>query len=288
MIIAGIAICIFNYGLLVYHSLIAVAVSYILITFLNSTPLIATSFVFHMTYLLAGYYYTATTTYDITWTMPHCVLILRLIGLAFDVVDGQRPISELSTAQQKSMITRKPNLIEVASFSFFPASFLIGPQISYRRYESYINKEFDKYTGYIEASTKRGLTGAAYLAVNVIGSAYLSDSYILSSDFVNNNGILMRMLLLGIWARITLYKYISCWILTESVAMCFGNLFILFYYVFVLNLEFFILQASRLLVLMKMVKQTGLDVRTLSYWYLRTQNDSNTTLTALTYKQIIG
>lgn len=31
-------------------------------------------------YLLAGYYYTATEEYDIKWTMPHCVLTLKLIG----------------------------------------------------------------------------------------------------------------------------------------------------------------------------------------------------------------
>lgn len=31
-------------------------------------------------YLLAGYYYTATDEYDIKWTMPHCVLTLKLIG----------------------------------------------------------------------------------------------------------------------------------------------------------------------------------------------------------------
>lgn len=31
-------------------------------------------------YLLAGYYYTATEEYDIKWTMPHCVLMLKLVG----------------------------------------------------------------------------------------------------------------------------------------------------------------------------------------------------------------
>jgi len=28
-----------------------------------------------------GYYYTATDEYDIKWTMPHCVLTLKLIGM---------------------------------------------------------------------------------------------------------------------------------------------------------------------------------------------------------------
>jgi hypothetical protein len=28
--------------------------------------------------------------YDIKWTIPHCVLTLRLIGQAFDAYDGQK------------------------------------------------------------------------------------------------------------------------------------------------------------------------------------------------------
>ena len=42
-------------------------------------------------YLCAGYYtHVLHTNYVITWTTPHCVLTLRLIGLAFDVYDGHR------------------------------------------------------------------------------------------------------------------------------------------------------------------------------------------------------
>jgi len=221
----GILIGAFNYGWLVYHSLAAVLVTYGLITLLNGTALITASFLFHMTYLLIGYYTTATETYDITWTMPHCVLTLRLIGLAFDVSDGQRPESELSAAQKKSCVKTKPNLLEIAAFTYFPASFLVGPQFSFRRYLSFINKEFDKYDGYMSAGAKRAAVGMFYLIVNVVGSGYLYDDYVISSDFTNNHGILMRMVLAGLWARITLYKYISCWILTESVAICFGLTF---------------------------------------------------------------
>jgi lysophospholipid acyltransferase 5 len=39
---------------------------------------------------MAGYYMTGTETYDIKWSMPQCVLTLRLIGLAFDLFDGKK------------------------------------------------------------------------------------------------------------------------------------------------------------------------------------------------------
>ena len=46
-------------------------------------------FSYTMAHLLIGYWVTATRSYDIMWTMPHCVLTLRLIGLAFNLYDGQ-------------------------------------------------------------------------------------------------------------------------------------------------------------------------------------------------------
>lgn len=142
-----------------------------------------------------------------------------------DISDGQRPDAELSAAQKKSCVRTKPNLLEVAAFTYFPSFFLVGPQLSFQRYLSFINKEFDKYNGYLTAGAIRAAVGTCYLIVNVIGSGYLNDDYILSDDFTNNNGILMRVVLVGLWARITLYKYISCWVLSESVSICFGKYF---------------------------------------------------------------
>ena len=37
-----------------------------------------------MGYLLAGYWFKESGGYDINWTMPGCVLCLRMIGLAMD------------------------------------------------------------------------------------------------------------------------------------------------------------------------------------------------------------
>ena len=42
-------------------------------------------------FCVPGYYMTGTETYDIKWSMPQCVLTLRLIGLAFDLFDGGKP-----------------------------------------------------------------------------------------------------------------------------------------------------------------------------------------------------
>lgn len=48
--------------------------------FVGWMSLLSSSAYFAQFYLLAGYYYTATQEYDIKWTMPQCVLTLKLIG----------------------------------------------------------------------------------------------------------------------------------------------------------------------------------------------------------------
>lgn len=100
-----------------------------------------TRFCFH-----PGYYMTETDLYDIKWTTPHCVLVLRLIGLTFDVCDtyehkNGKPKKEMDYYG----IEKTPNLLEIASYVYFPASFLAGPQFPYHLYERFMNKEFAKY-----------------------------------------------------------------------------------------------------------------------------------------------
>ena len=58
--------------------------------FKGSLPSTIFLFVFQVFYLVAGYVVMNKDTYDISWTMPHCVMTLRLIGVAMDVHDGQK------------------------------------------------------------------------------------------------------------------------------------------------------------------------------------------------------
>ena len=51
-------------------------------------------------YLVIGYYFEVVSgkEYNISWTMPHCVLTLRLTAVAFDLYDGQK-VSPVGRAQ---------------------------------------------------------------------------------------------------------------------------------------------------------------------------------------------
>lgn len=53
-----------------------------------------------MFYTISGYFSKYSIEYDISWTMPQCILCLRLIGHAFDVFDGTLPeVSNLTFPQ---------------------------------------------------------------------------------------------------------------------------------------------------------------------------------------------
>lgn len=46
---------------------------------------------------------------------------------------------KLSASQKRVALKEIPTFLEVAAFSYFPGSFLVGPQFSMKRYLDYVN-----------------------------------------------------------------------------------------------------------------------------------------------------
>lgn len=195
-----------------------------MVRLLHNAPkqLVAINFVFHMAYLLTGYYFTESNEYDILWTTPHCVLTLRMIGFAFDIADGRKPREKLSKDQLECALEQIPSLLELSAYAYFPSSFLIGPQFPYKRYQRFINGEYAQYKGFVKAGMIRLLVGLIYLAIRQVGAMMLPDNYFLT-DAYRNQPFFWRLIYLGFWAKFSLYKYISCWLLTEGGLMSLGK-----------------------------------------------------------------
>ncbi|XP_020281178.1 lysophospholipid acyltransferase 5 [Pseudomyrmex gracilis] len=230
-IACGLLIGYWNYDWNILHLSTAVCGTYLILTILGNNGLsVIVTFLFNMSYLLYGYYTTSTQDYDIKWTMPQCVLTLRLIGLGFNVWDGQKRDEKLSDTQKQVALKERPSLLEIAAYAYFPGAFLIGPQFSMRRYLNYVNgqlAERDPVTGAVKlpdcvsAGLMRALVGFVYVAVFQIGTLCISDQYFFEPSFQNLN-LIQKCLLIGIWGRINLYKYISVWLITEGVCITFG------------------------------------------------------------------
>ncbi|KAL7023429.1 hypothetical protein ACKWTF_012608 [Chironomus riparius] len=223
--VCGILICIFNYGYEVYHSLLSVTFTYIIINLLyKSKYLVPVSFIFHISYLLIGYYKTSTENYDICWTMCHCVMVLHLIGLTFDVSDSIKKPEVLGITDSRPY--KIPSLIEVFGFAYFPPTVIIGPQFSFKRYLEFVDHKYDIGLQHFSFGLTRFLTGVLYLSIyQLLVMFIVPDNFFMTSEFDNKN-LIYKLLLVGLWGRASLYKYISCWILSEGAAICAGLAFV--------------------------------------------------------------
>ena len=97
------------------------------------------AFIFQLGYLSVGLYFeNATTDYKVTWTMPHCILCLRLIGTAIDVYDGTKIVDLLDQEQKLNALKDVPSILEMTSHIFYLPSYFIGPQHSMRKFKKFI------------------------------------------------------------------------------------------------------------------------------------------------------
>ncbi|XP_017759421.1 PREDICTED: lysophospholipid acyltransferase 5 isoform X2 [Eufriesea mexicana] len=208
----GVLICLWNYGFNVIHSAATVYINYHILKRLGGTSLsVFIIFVFNMAYLSCGYYITSTDNYDIKWTMPQCVLTLRLIGVAFNLLDGQKPEKQLSVSQKSLALKERPTFLEIAAFTYFPGSFLVGPQFSMKRYLDYVHGRH--MTSDTDDSVKQEIEPHPDCLIPGISRLFIGLIYLV---------FLKRLLLIGIWGHFNFYKYVSCWLLAEGVCTIFG------------------------------------------------------------------
>ncbi|XP_018017119.1 lysophospholipid acyltransferase 5 isoform X1 [Hyalella azteca] len=223
-IICGMSIGIFNNGMEIYHSMICVFVCWLgLVVGGGSQMSVIFANIFQMGYLLVGYYMTATTSYDIKWTMPHCVLTLRLIALTWDLYDGIKDKSLLSAEQAQTALSECPSLLEVAAHTYFPASYMVGPQFNMKRYLDFTHgRLFSSYLpNSLLAGFTRGALGLFFMAVFQVSSVWLKEDYLVSDEFAELS-LLKKAVYVALWGKVTLYKYNSCWLIVEGVCIISG------------------------------------------------------------------
>jgi len=211
----------------VVHSLYTIAGTYLLLLAAGGTLLsVVLSLLFNMAYLMAGYWYMAGEEYDISWTMPQCVLCLRLIGLTWDVYDGARARREpdsLSPDQVRSKLDSVPGLLEMLGHSFFIGGYFVGPQFPLAKYRQMAAPGYQTTLppGQIRFGLARLGLSVAYMTVHLAGSAWLPDQWPTSSSY-SQTSLPARLLLLPLWCKFILAKYLSMWLMAEGVCSVAG------------------------------------------------------------------
>ncbi|KAM9309558.1 lysophospholipid acyltransferase 5 [Pholidichthys leucotaenia] len=224
--LSGLALAAFNFGFQLYHSIVCIFVQFLMLRLMGRTvTTVLSSYAFQMLYLLGGYYCTATEEYDIKWTMPHCVLTLKLIGLSLDYYDGRTEASQLTPEQKKAALPSVPSLLEVFGFSYFYGGFLVGPQFTLRSYQRLVAGELSDCPGKPPNSAipavKRFALGFLCLVIYAVFSPHYPDSYYLTDEY-EAQPFWYRCVFILIWGKVTLYKYVSCWLIAEGVCILSG------------------------------------------------------------------
>jgi lysophospholipid acyltransferase 5 len=248
LLTTGLALSFFFNGIQISHSLITVLISYGILWFadqLHDRKKGAMGvFVFNALYLLVGYWSKSGDGYEISWTMPQCVLCLRLMGLGMDVYDGRVKAAEPTKIPPVGSVTddikakrlplsfgtnaaleHLPSLPHVMAYCYFPSAFLIGPQFSYSLYKQFVTfEQFEnlsanelenaktKQRKYVE---KIAMISVGYLlAQQIIGNRY-STNYLLTAEFASLN-IFKRLFIFWITGKMVYNKYLGVWTLSEG------------------------------------------------------------------------
>lgn len=224
-IASGIILYYFNFGLNVIHQIAAVGFTFLLFKFQLKTwqrsTLIAVNMICLMVYLSSCYYLYQTEDYDINFTIPHCLLVLRLIALGFDILDGVKPCGTLSKDQSEAALSDVPSLLEVYGFNFMTPAFLVGPLFGFKRYKKFIEGEFDDKAGFIKAMLRSFIYGALYIILRQLGVLVLPTIFFMT-PCLKCSSFMQKAIYVSMLGKIFMWKYAGIWLLSESALIAFG------------------------------------------------------------------
>ncbi|KAL1929035.1 hypothetical protein VTP01DRAFT_2094 [Rhizomucor pusillus] len=261
IVTAGLGLSLFFNRSKIYHSLVTVAVSYGLLYLSDKQHKrklgTAAVWIFNAVYLLLGYIFEATDDYDVSWTMPQCILCLRLMGFSFDFLDGETSVVEVEgpaikghaaalrpTEEKKppsdlplsfsndTPLRELPSFVEVLGYCFFPSAFLVGPQFSFSLYRRWLMSQHSAVKASAVAQEEwekaqmryvlrcLGLGILYLLAQQVIGSQYPT-SYLLTPEYAELP-FLKRIFIMTVSGKFVFGKYLGVWLLTEGATAYFG------------------------------------------------------------------
>uniref|UniRef100_A0A673WQ44 Lysophospholipid acyltransferase 5 n=1 Tax=Salmo trutta TaxID=8032 RepID=A0A673WQ44_SALTR len=133
--------------------------------------------------------------------------------------------SKLNEEQKRSALANVPSLLEVIGFSYFYGGFLVGPQFTLRSYQRLVKGELTDCPGQppnsVIPAMKRFSLGLLCLVIYAIFSPHYPDSYYLTDEY-DAQPFWYRCVFILLWAKVILYKYVSCWVIAEGVCILSG------------------------------------------------------------------
>ncbi|KAK2557365.1 Lysophospholipid acyltransferase 5 [Acropora cervicornis] len=178
-------------------------------------------------YLLTGYAFkTFSEDYSISWTAAHCVLCLRLIGLAWDYYDGNQDQEKLPEDLKKTAIHECPSLLQMASYTYFFGGFLVGPQFPMRKYlalidGALIDKKDDHSNSRVVAGLRRFTLGLFYLVMYSVLQTKTKANFLITDEY-DQKSYFYKFCYAIATTKVNVMKYQAVWLITEGSCIISG------------------------------------------------------------------
>lgn len=88
-----------------------------------------------------GYLYTQGTDYNFEWTIPECILTLRLTAIVIDVYDGHQMKFGKIDVKNDAALFENPGLLDLLAACYLPFTFQVGPQFEFKRFHSFLRQQ---------------------------------------------------------------------------------------------------------------------------------------------------
>ena len=81
--------------------------------------------------------------------MPHSVITLKMIGMAFDYWDSTLAIKNKSEYQLANELKKPPELLEILGHTFIMSTYFFGPQTSLAKYRRTLVRNRRRWENYL-------------------------------------------------------------------------------------------------------------------------------------------
>eukprot|EP01134_Creolimax_fragrantissima_P004264 CFRG4264T1 len=224
-----------NYPTEFQYIVLSVVVTWLLLKVFGPTQLQAgLNFTLNMGFLLYSYRLYETDDYDINWTTAQCVMCLRNIAIGFDYMDGgtlkRNGKDKLSKEQLEYLVDDTPTLLEMFGFSLFFPAVLVGPQLTYRHFRTFLDTYIPGKDGrptrreHVVPALTCLVKGIAFLVLTQVVN--YPQQFFFSDEYRFEYTLWERIVFFWIHGLAFFFPYIGCWLVAESACIMTGVAYI--------------------------------------------------------------
>ncbi|XP_020602606.1 lysophospholipid acyltransferase 5-like [Orbicella faveolata] len=219
--VCGLALAFFCFGWSCLHSVFNVLLAYLLLRVGGPQTLtVILMFLLNVGYLIIGYAFKSySQDYSVSWTTAHCVLCLRLTGLAWDYYDGHQDQRKLSEDFKRTAICHCPSLLELVGMSHFSTYFFQFPMKKYLALieGKLIDKKDDASYSRVLAGVRRFTLGLIYLALYTVLQPKFKESFLITEEYDHKSFFYKLCYAIGT-TKASVMKYQAVWLIAVSTA----------------------------------------------------------------------